>query len=316
MVKVPFIFLNHIQDPCSNNNLFFVLIFLHSITITSKNKRIRDVWAHNIEEEMNVISDLIEQYPCVAMDTEFPGVIGQVAGDFPNLSEFKYQNLKFNVDNLKLIQLGITLSDPEGNLPEGICTWQFNCKFNINVDTYSRDSVELLTRSGINFQKTINEGIDFETLGSYFISSGLVLSENVFWITFHAYYDFGYLIKFLTAKILPTLRKDFLQDLNAFFPNIYDIKYLLIPSNNHHYGLQDIANKVGVKRFGQQHQAGSDSLITSQTFFKIKELFFKNKINKNLKGKVYGLNDEDDINEVSSTSENKSSLNKDDNKEN
>lgn len=39
--------------------------------------------------------------------------------------------VKVNVDNLRLIQVGITLSDSSGALPKGICSWQFNFLFDI-----------------------------------------------------------------------------------------------------------------------------------------------------------------------------------------
>jgi len=39
-------------------------------------------------------------------------------------------------------------------------------------------------------------------------------------------------------------------------------------------GLQEIANQLDVQRIGKRHQAGSDSLLTAQTFFKLRELFF------------------------------------------
>ncbi len=42
-----------------------------------------------------------------------------------------YHVIKMNVDNLKLIQVGITLTDDDGNFPEGVNTWQFNLKFDI-----------------------------------------------------------------------------------------------------------------------------------------------------------------------------------------
>ena len=39
--------------------------------------------------------------------------------------------LRVNVDLLKIIQLGVTLSDKDGNMPPGTCTWQFNFSFNM-----------------------------------------------------------------------------------------------------------------------------------------------------------------------------------------
>ena len=37
------------------------------------NAAIKDVWDGNVEEEIQVISGLIEEYNYIAMDTEFPG---------------------------------------------------------------------------------------------------------------------------------------------------------------------------------------------------------------------------------------------------
>ena len=60
------------------------------------------------------------------------------------MDEYKYQLVKCNVDRLKLIQLGITLFDGSGELPKGVCTWQFNFKFNLAEDLYAEDSINLL----------------------------------------------------------------------------------------------------------------------------------------------------------------------------
>lgn len=40
-----------------------------------------------------------------------------------------YRNIKQNVDNLKVIQIGITLANEEGYLPDDVSSWQFNLKF-------------------------------------------------------------------------------------------------------------------------------------------------------------------------------------------
>lgn len=39
--------------------------------------------------------------------------------------------MRCNVDLLKIIQMGITLSDANGNQPPDICTWQFNFHFSL-----------------------------------------------------------------------------------------------------------------------------------------------------------------------------------------
>lgn len=39
--------------------------------------------------------------------------------------------MRCNVDLLKVIQVGITLIDEQGNFPEEASTWQFNFKFNV-----------------------------------------------------------------------------------------------------------------------------------------------------------------------------------------
>ena len=44
------------------------------------------MWLYNFEEELQKISDLVEQYPMIAMDTEFPGVVIE---DFPTLMNQK-----------------------------------------------------------------------------------------------------------------------------------------------------------------------------------------------------------------------------------
>ena len=48
---------------------------------------------------MAVIRELVERYPYVAMDTEFPGVVAKPVGDLSS-NGFAYQTLQCNVDLL------------------------------------------------------------------------------------------------------------------------------------------------------------------------------------------------------------------------
>ena len=165
---------------------------------------IKDVWASTLDAEMAVIRELVERYPYVAMDTEFPGVVAKPVGDLGSAG-FAYQTLQCNVDLLKIIQLGISFCDADGNTPnEGCYCYQFNFRFDLDSDMYAEDSIELLKQSGIDFERHASEGVDVQRFGELIMMSGLVLVDEVKWISFHSGYDFGYLLKILTCSALPS----------------------------------------------------------------------------------------------------------------
>ncbi|GAB2225707.1 hypothetical protein Droror1_Dr00006511 [Drosera rotundifolia] len=255
--------------------------------------QIREVWEENLEDEFRLIREIVDDFPFVAMDTEFPGIVLRPLGNFKTSSDFHYQTLKENVNILKLIQLGLTFSDEEGNLPTcGISrfsVWQFNFReFNVNEDVYANDSIELLRQSGIDLRKNNEKGIDAVRFGELLMSSGIVLNDNVHWVTFHSGYDFGYLLKILTCRDLPESQSEFFKLINLYFPNLYDIKHLMKFCNSLHGGLNKLAELLEVERIGVCHQAGSDSLLTSCTFRKLKENFFSGSLDK-YAGVLYGL---------------------------
>lgn len=238
-----------------------------SLLPKSDSIHIREVWNDNLEEEFDLIREIVDDY--------------------------HYQTLKDNVDLLKLIQLGLTFSDENGNLPkcgtDKYCIWQFNfCDFNPNEDVYANDSIELLRQSGIDFKKNIENGIDAKRFGEILMSSGIVLNDNVYWVTFHSGYDFGYLLKILTCQDLPDTQAGFFNLINMYFPVLYDVKHLMKFCNSLHGGLNKLAELLEVERVGVCHQAGSDSLLTACTFRKLKENFFIGSLEK-YAGVLYGL---------------------------
>jgi len=215
---------------------------------------------------MEHIRDIIEKYPYVAMDTEFPGVVARPVGDF---GDTQYQTLRCNVDMLKLIQLGMSFTDGEGNWAEGCTCWQFNFKFSLSGDMFAQDSIELLKTSGIDFDKFEKFGIDVRYFGELMMMSGLVLNDEIKWVSFHSSYDFGYLLKTLTCTDLPMDEAGFLDLLLTYFPCIYDVKYMMTAVEGMHGGLSSLADTLQIDRIGPMHQAGSDSLLTAQTFFSL-----------------------------------------------
>mmetsp|Transcript_10495 Transcript_10495/g.15364 ORF Transcript_10495/g.15364 Transcript_10495/m.15364 type:complete len:372 (+) Transcript_10495:76-1191(+) len=235
-------------------------------TPTGEPLEIRNVWAENVDEEMALIREVIETHPFVAMDTEFPGVVARPVSETYS-PDFHYKSLKCNVDLLKIIQLGLSFSDEEGNFAQGCPCWQFNFKFNLNDDMFAQDSIDLLVNSGISFEDHATRGIDPLRFGELMMVSGLVLDERVKWVTYHSGYDYGYLLKILTTLELPNDEKGFFETLRLYFPTIYDIKFMTSLCDGHFGGLQKLADDLGCARIGPEHQAGSDSLLTMNTYF-------------------------------------------------
>lgn len=146
----------------------------------------------------------------------------------------------------------------------------------MSQDMYAQDSIELLKHSGIDFKAHQERGIDVRRFGELLMISGVVLSDDVRWLTFHSGYDFGYLLKLVTCRELPAGEAEFFEVLLTYFPTIFDMKYLMkFCEGGMHGGLQKLADVLEVERIGPQHQAGSDALLTASTFFKLRETYFK-----------------------------------------
>ena len=257
-----------------------------------------EVFSDNFVKEMKVICELLEEYNYVGMDTEYPGIVYGLQ----NLTkDFYYQALKMNIDSLKIIQLGITLTNSKGEYPKNYeyHTWQFNFEFDKKVDKITKSSLKLLEDSGINFNNLKRKGIKHRFFAEYFMISGLVLNSDIKWISFHGCYDFGYLLKLLIGQPLPENELDFLSLCNEYFINYYDIKTMVKSINNLHGGLNKLADNLEVLREGKTHQAGSDSVVTIDVFFKLKQngLLLDEQILKD-KNCLFGIANEEDNKET------------------
>jgi CCR4-NOT transcription complex subunit 7/8 len=142
-------------------------------------------------------------WQCVLQDTEFPGVVARPIGEFRSTADYQYQLLRCNVDLLRIIQLGLTFLDEAGKTPPGFSTWQFNFKFNLSEDMYAQDSIDLLQNSGIQFKKHEEDGIDPHDFAELLMTSGIVLIEDIKWLSFHRF-DIAN-IPTVTPKLKPFL---------------------------------------------------------------------------------------------------------------
>ena len=271
----------------------------NNFSIKSNNEQpgIKEVYEDNFIEEIKNISSLLEEYNYIGMDTEYPGIVYCVSNI---TNDFYFRTLKLNVDSLKIIQLGITLTNSKGEFPKNskYHTWQFNFEFDKNIDKITQSSLNLLEQCGIDFNKLKRKGIKHKLFAEYFMISGLVLNPDIRWISFHGCYDFGYLLKLLINTNLPDSEKEFMNLLDIYFINYYDIK-TLVKRKDMRVGLNGLAQSLEVLREGKTHQAGSDSVVTIDVYFKLIKFGFleDSKILKN-KNLLFGVGNEEDNKET------------------
>jgi CCR4-NOT transcription complex subunit 7/8 len=265
-------------------------------------------------------------------DTEFPGVVARPIGDFNSKASYHYQTVRCNVDLLKIIQLGITLFSVKGEIPPTHldttqlgyqpkslqrfqnnivpcpCTWTFNFQFSLEDDMYNEESIQMLKKSGADFDKHSSQGIDPQEFGSLLITSGMTLTNDVNWISFHSGYDFAYLVKMLSAQLLPVDEDAYRKLVEVFFPRLLDVKYLWRHANNlvrrgvigstatnilnnlgTKSGLQDLADELGCQRVGNSHTAGSDAWLTGTVFWEMQKKIFDGSVPEEMNGQMWGL---------------------------
>lgn len=208
-------------------------------------------------------------------------------------------------------------------------TWQFNFNFSFKEDMFAEASIEVCRQAGIDFQRLETDGIDPVAFGALLVSSGMVCDEDVKWISSHAGYDFGFLTKIMLLLPLPETEVEFTEYMRTFFPSIYDIKHLMKYALSQHAigqsasnpqspmdpagaeallkyenkgGIDGLAEHFKIKRIGQAHQAGSDSLLTGKVFFKLQERIYNGDISDEHLGKVWGLGTAENPNSASNQS--------------
>jgi len=259
---------------------------------------VKEVWSDNFQHEFNIIRQLITQFNHVSFSTEFPGILARPIGVFTSTTDYHYQTLRTNTDLLNLIQFGISLSDSNGKKPDNIySTWQFNFKFDLNSEMISNEAFESLIKTGIDFHKHQSMGIDQFEFSELLTSSGLVLLPNVYWMSFHAGYDFGFLISLLTNNQMPAKEDEFLHKVKLYFPYLYDLKILSKAWNNDEsnpkLSLENLADALAIPRLPIFVSTGGQAFLTTLVFMDLKKKLLDTLPNYN--GLIHGLSNESNI---------------------
>nr|POE78876.1 putative ccr4-associated factor 1 like 11 [Quercus suber] len=143
-----------------------------------------------------------------------------------------------------------------------------------------------IIKDDVNATKIIQLGIDSADFAALMLKSGLLGNHSAFaWVTFHGAYDIAHLMKILIRQLLPYDLMGFMNLVQCFFgKRLFDLKHMMKFWDGLYGGLETVANRLGVQRVaGKSHQAGSDTLLTLQTFRKFLDVYFREKNNGGLR---------------------------------
>lgn len=118
----------------------------------SEHSTIRDVWAWNLEEELDAIMCVVQKYNYVAVDTKFAGVL--VRPDELEPSIHQSSLVRDTINLMEFIHISFTFLDPNG-LPSP------NSR---DEEVYAEDSIVVLIGSGTQSDGYEREGIDADEL--------------------------------------------------------------------------------------------------------------------------------------------------------
>ena len=207
--------------------------------------QVRPVTAANYEAELDAIGSLLASYPFVAIDTEYPGTVhrpppGRSAAQLAPPEQ--YALVKANVDELTVVQLGLTLCDEYGNIPVALdgggrpleVAWEVTFSdFDARRDRHAPESVEFLRSSGIDFDRSRARGV---ASAAFAAKLAAVLSSareqrrggELTWAAFGGAYDFAYLVKMLAGgRPLPGTWHEFVAQARALLGGrLFDAKYM------------------------------------------------------------------------------------------
>ncbi|XP_004151393.1 putative CCR4-associated factor 1 homolog 8 [Cucumis sativus] len=244
---------------------------------------VRQVWYHNLAQELAILNDHLFKFPVIVMDTEFPGFLRSTPRGAPQ--EHLYQDLKFNVNHLKILQLGLTLMDENEHV--GL-SWVFTFSdFDEQTDLSSPTSMQYLKNNkGFEFKKQRKDGIPSAEFRRAFLP---IFSSNRItkWITFHGIYDVAYLLKLMIIKAMPESMVEFAIIAQRFLGTVNDLKYMI----GHCERL--MKGELGLKRLAELldvndtvFSGGSDSLLIALAYVKMKKLKLSS---ENTGGFLYGF---------------------------
>lgn len=236
----------------------------------------------------------------IALDTEFciPDGVESLPWE-PETPDKHYSQLRSYVNGGDIVQVGIGFADRDFNLIGGNM-FQFNLFFDHTSRSVNHPGIKFLREvSGLNLEEHATRGLSPQHFVSMLRETGILHNDNITWVSFMGYPDFGFIISLLRGDWLPESRTEFLLQVRDYFPSSCDCKFFskfgnCIKKERIPGKLEKVAIELGAKRSGKGlHQAASDALLTLRCLKKLKGL--APEFYQGTRGVLYGIHGPDDV---------------------
>ncbi|XP_062191343.1 probable CCR4-associated factor 1 homolog 6 [Phragmites australis] len=208
--------------------------------------KIVDVWAHNMEAELELIRSVVPDYPIVAVTTSPDVAVGRAPVPDP---ESSYDTFLLYIQSIRFAEVSLAFTNPRGELALRRF-WRFH------LGDFGAGHLRFFEEMGVEVPARRANARRF---GAALMAFETLVNPRVAWVTYDGAADLAYLISFIGAG-LPSQSCMFLPVCRTFFPAMYDLKVLAMHDELEGVPANDSSNALLEAPAPDAIMAGSNAL--------------------------------------------------------
>ncbi|KAK3129767.1 hypothetical protein QOZ80_6BG0484380 [Eleusine coracana subsp. coracana] len=240
---------------------------------------VRQVWAHNLDAEMDAVLAFATRARHVSFSVQYPGVVHGGADQQQDpaalTTEKRYAFLKANVDALKPLQVGLAILADDGRC----AAWEFNLAgFDPSTDPHAPRSVAHLAARGMDLAAHRAVGVPVHRFSMALHHCALLRRPGIAWVTHAGAYHVAYFLKIITGgQPMPADITGFLALARRFLcGDVFDVARVAGDRPGLPVGLERIAAVLGLAApLGSPRLAGARAVLAMQVFVTLGPGFYR-----------------------------------------
>lgn len=205
----------------------------------------------------------VQKYNFVVIRTKYPGGVFYPTGDRHTTAHYQYQPLRCNVDQLKILQLGLAVLERSASRHRKCYKTHIHFKFSLVEDIDCQPSIDGLTNS--DCQDNMREELLID------------LSDSARWLSFHSGCPpifFGYSLNLRLERTVPSRDSESLELLRIYSSAICGVTFLTKVWKIFNGVLQELAEHLEIQPIRLQYSRRSERLLTRVASVDMRTQFF------------------------------------------